>query len=135
MGEHPMKYQAAGVLGIALIVLATALGGVKTIGYSSECTDGVDNDGETDVDLLDNECFFYPFSDGAGESPGGGALFEGQSYASLFDYHVLYSDPADVEANICFGDALGMYQNVQGDQQKFDDYVLENNVSCQGQGP
>lgn len=130
-----MKYQAAGVLGIALIILATALGGVKTIGYSSECTDGIDNDGETDVDLIDNECFNYPYSDGSGESPHSGAVFEGSSYASLFDYHVLYSEPAALVNNICFADATLMYQNVEGDQSKFDEYVIQNDISCQGQGP
>lgn len=130
-----MKYKAAGVMGIALIILATALSGVETIAYSSECTDGVDNDGETDIDLTDNQCFFYPYTDGNGEGVYDGPMFSGASYASLFDYHIIYSEPADIEGNICFANALLAYENVQGDQEKFDNYVIENGINCQGQGP
>jgi len=131
-----MKYQAAGILSIALIILATALGGVKTIGYSTECTDGVDNDGETDVDLVDNECFMYPYSDGNGEGPPEGPMFEGASYASLFQYHLTFSAPEDIEPNICFADAIGMYGQVEGDQEKFNQYLMSNpEINCQGQGP
>ena len=132
-----MKYQAAGVLGIALIILATALSGVKTITYSTECTDGVNNDGseDPDIDIMDVQCFEYPYSDGNGESIFDGQMFAGKSYASLFDYHITYSDPPAIEQNICFGDALNMYDNVPGDKDKFDAYVELNDINCQGQGP
>ena len=87
------KKMASGFL-VALFIAFAFTGSVKAqpIGIHEECQDGIDNDGEGDIDENDFHCMEYPFADGAGESPTtmgeSGKAFSSDSYEmTLFEYH------------------------------------------------
>ena len=91
-------YRASVLIALFLgIIAASFTGDMSPIGYSSECTDGIDNDGDNlshsifrgGIDASDGSCFDYPFSDGNGETdtPMSDRYNSLQSYPSLFAFH------------------------------------------------
>lgn len=136
MGGNPLKTNQAalGLLFIGLI-LATALTGTAPIGYHEECINGADDDADTAVDGLDQECFNYPFADGNGESNTVVAdRYNGNAYASLFEYHLAYGgDVQQTTDGICFALATGMYG--PDDTEAAGMWIDENQIDCGGAGP
>ena len=122
---------------ILAVIMGNALAGIGVIGYHAECIDAIDNDGDGQTDGMDIQCTNYPYSDGNGESetPMEQRSTSSDSYASLFEYHETYMDPlSDHQVDsICF------YSQTQGydstDQQKADEWTIENAVNCQMSGP
>ena len=88
-------YRASVLIALFLgIIAASFTGDMSDIGYSSECTDGIDNDGDASsitggIDVNDPSCFEYPFSDGNGETDTSmsNRYTSSQSYPSLFAFH------------------------------------------------
>jgi len=85
--------------------LAASFTGTSESGIHSECTDGLDNDLsanspfvygspqvitiEQGTDGQDQNCLFYPYADGNGESstPSNEQYLRAGEYPSLFEYH------------------------------------------------
>lgn len=114
-----------------MAILAGALTGkgVVTIGIHADCQDGLDNDGDQDVDFGDNECYQYPYSDGAGESPTPmSERYQSNNYVSLFDWHLENAPPGLEPDVVCVALAFGYYNDV--DAQKASQWVDENGVDC-----
>jgi hypothetical protein len=64
------KNQGFGLTALFLIVVAYAFtGAAAPVGIHAECTDGIDNDTDAAIDVMDQDCIDYPFADGNGESP------------------------------------------------------------------
>ena len=88
-------YRASVLMALFLgIIAASFTGDLSEIGYSSECTDGLDNDGDQNaidggIDSTDFSCFEYPYSDGNGDTntPSNERYTSNRDYPSLFDYH------------------------------------------------
>lgn len=103
------------ILALVLLLLATAFTGINTpLGYSSECTDGLDNDGDLNaidggIDVEDDSCFYYPYNDGNGESdtPINERYNSIRDYPSLFEYHRDYGGFVFV----CDAYAQGLYDS------------------------
>lgn len=114
-----------------LAILAGALTGkgLVTIGINAECEDGLDNDGDQDIDIADQQCFEYPYADGNGESDTPvNERYTGSNYVSLFDWH-LANAPAGSEASIiCTALGFGYYN--ADDVQSASDWVDANGVDC-----
>lgn len=98
--------------------MAASFTGTDTSGYHSQCTDGIDNDSsanspfvygspqvieiEQGIDGTDQNCLFYPYADGNGESntPSNEQyLRAGGDYPSLFEYHKDYGG----QWSVCHG--------------------------------
>ena len=136
MGGNPLKAnQAAFALLIVGLVLATALTGIKPIGYHEECVNGLDDDTDTWIDGFDASCYYYPFEDGNGESD---TLpedrYTGSNYASLFEYHRDYTgaDPAITADAICQAIDENLYS--QSDFESAIQWIAENGFTCES-GP
>lgn len=93
-------YRASVLIALFLgIIAASFAGDLSEIGYSAQCTDGLDNDGDINaidggIDSQDLSCFEYPFSDGNGETdtPLNERYSSARDYPSLFHYHRDYGD-------------------------------------------
>lgn len=86
-------------------ILASAFTGIDESGIHAECADRVDNDGNapeifiyghpgtisslSGIDAQDQNCLFYPYADGNGESdtPSSQQYQRSGEYPSLFEYH------------------------------------------------
>lgn len=86
--------KTAGGFILALMIAVAFTGAVSPdpIGIKSDCIDGVDNDSDGNLDEMDDQCWEYPFADGAGEyqttSGSNGKMFSSDSYEmSVFDWH------------------------------------------------
>jgi hypothetical protein len=130
------KYQSGAIIAVFLLLIASAFAGSgpRFVGIHEECIDGIDNEGDGDIDVYDNECYFYPFEDGNGEedTPVNQRYTENR-YVSLFDYHLQYAPPGSEEATVCFALSVQLYD--ESDEQKAQNWVDENQVNCDGQGP
>ena len=129
-------YQSGAIVAIFLLLIASAFSGSgqTVIGIHEECKDGIDNDGDSDIDIGDNECFFYPYEDGNAEDPTPvNERYTANNYVSLFDYHLENSPPGVDESTICFALATNAYN--ESDEAKANAWVNENEVDCAGQGP
>ena len=126
------KYQSAGILALFLVLIAGAFTGSlpETYGYSTECTDDMDNDLDGFIDVADESCFQYPFEDGNGETDTPlNERYTGENYLSLFEYHLNYaSSPSEAEAAICSALGFGYYNSE--DAQTASSWVDSNNVDC-----
>jgi hypothetical protein len=60
--------KTAGGFILALLVAVAFTGSPQTVvGIHAECEDAIDNDGDTDIDAFDDQCWEYPFADGGAE--------------------------------------------------------------------
>jgi len=60
--------KTAGGFILALLVAVAFTGTAQeVVGIHAECEDGIDNDGDTDIDAFDDQCWQYPFADGGAE--------------------------------------------------------------------
>lgn len=117
-------YQSMALVGLFLALLAGSFAGtVKTITYDTECIDGIDNDGDLasitgGIDVDDNACFFYPYSDGNGEldTPNQERYNSLRDYPSLFEYHRDYGG----FVHVCDAYALGLYNQTPEDKAEAD---------------
>lgn len=97
-------YRASVLVALFLGIIASSFAGdLSEIGYSQECTDGIDNDGDQNaidggIDATDPSCFEYPFSDGNGETttPLIERYTSNRDYPSYFHYHRDFGGPAIV---------------------------------------
>jgi len=88
-------YRAGAILALFLILIAASFSGkVEALAISSECTDGLDNDGDLNsidggIDVEDDACLSYPYNDGNGEevTPINERYNSIREYPSLFEYH------------------------------------------------
>jgi hypothetical protein len=94
--------QGSGLAMIAVVIFAFGFVGTLPVGIHEECTDGIDNDGDTPggqdpayySDAYDSNCFDYPFADGNGETltPTAdqfnsiGAAYNTGAHATAFDW-------------------------------------------------
>ena len=127
----------------ALLAVAFTGGEREGIGFSKECIEGIDNDGDGQNDAQDVDCRSYPYADGLGETfTPIGADYQGDYYSvSMFDYLLDY-DPAWNPSDFCqpyevSGDpgsimqsflALETYSN--GKDTAADDYLYWYNQNC-----
>lgn len=132
------------IIAIFMFMLAFALTG-KTIipeapvGIHAQCEDGIDNDGDTNIDIQDDDCYYYPFADGGGEylttTGAGGKAWSSSSYSiSLWQYH--YDQGYNTQSGWCNDYSLYIpsYQNVETDSGGKDtsaqDYTEWKNTFC-----
>lgn len=88
-------YRASVLIALFLGIIASSFAGdLSEIGYSQECIDSIDNDGDQfaidgGIDSGDLSCFEYPFSDGNGETdtPLNERYTSNRDYPSYFHYH------------------------------------------------
>lgn len=124
-------YRASVLIALFLgIIAASFTGDLSEIGYSYECTDGLDNDGDLNaidggIDSGDLSCFEYPFSDGNGETntPLNERYTSNRDYPSLFHYHRDYGS---------FSTVCDAYGNGYYDQ--FPEQKIEANSWLDAQG-
>ena len=117
-------YQSMALVGLFLVLLAGSFAGsVKPITYDAECIDGIDNDGDSSlitggIDVDDDACFFYPYSDGNGEieTPNQERYNSLRDYPSLFEYHRDYG----IFGNVCDAYGLGLYDSTPEDKAEAD---------------
>ena len=124
------------IVTIMLLLVATAFTGtsLKTIEIHSDCKDGLDNDGDQQIDIEDDPCFSYPYADGNGEEETPlNERYTSSSYVSLFDYHIQNAPVGAEEPMICFALQTGMYG--ESDVEKAIEWTIQNDVDCSGQGP
>lgn len=131
-------YQSFAIVSLFLVIIAASFGGspAADITIHAECEDGIDNDGDFNVDIGDQDCFEYPYSDGNGEfnTPGYERYTSSKAYPSLFEYHLANSTPGpQQEAVVCSGLGFGVYNSE--DAQAASDWVNSNNVNCQNYLP
>lgn len=133
--------KTAGGFILALFV-AVAFTGVATpspIGIKSDCIDGIDNDGDGDFDEMDDQCWEYPFDDGAGEyqttSGANGKMFSSDSYEmSVFDWHNQVAPHYFNMGGIaCFGQE-SIYQQIEsesnGEDPSYSQYTAWRGLNC-----
>lgn len=100
---NSMKYQAGATVGLFLFILASAFTGPAVVGYSAQCINQFDDDGDSFIDIDDPECSIYPFEDGNGETLTDHLdRYNSDERYSLFDYHVKYLEPQFLTQSICF---------------------------------
>ena len=88
-------YRASVLIALFLgIIAASFAGDLSEIGYSQECIDSIDNDGDQNaidggIDSGDLSCFEYPFDDGNGETdtPLDERYTSNRDYPSYWGYH------------------------------------------------
>jgi len=79
------------ILALFVAVAFTGVASPSPIGINSDCMDGIDQDGDGTIDEMDDQCWEYPFADGAGEyqttfGPTG-KMFSSDSYEmSVWDW-------------------------------------------------
>lgn len=134
-----MKRNSALAVGLVLaLVLGNALAGITPVGYHADCIDSIDNDGDSMVDGLDNDCEVYPYADGNGEEPTPlGERYQDSNYKSLFEYHrdfmpTMSQEQTDV---VCFYIALQPGGYEEPDLQNAIEWTSENQINCQIGGP
>lgn len=60
--------KTAGGFILALLVAVAFTGSAQeVVGIHAECEDAIDNDGDSDIDAFDDQCWQYPFADGGAE--------------------------------------------------------------------
>ena len=92
----------------------------------------LDDDADGGVDGDDGQCFEYPYADGNGESITEPIdRYTGSKYASLFEYHITHT--GDPLGAVCFAGQTGMYDET--DTNRATQWLADNELSCQGQGP
>lgn len=115
------------------IVAGSFAGNNEPLAIHEECLNGLDDDGSqgsildfgpSGADVEDIDCFYYPMSDGNGETETDpGDRFQSfREYPSLFRYHEQYGGPNAV----CAGYAQGLYieQNQMGEADQFLDATM-----------
>lgn len=128
------------ILALMVAVAFTGAGTPAPIGIKSDCMDGIDNDGDGDIDDTDDQCWEYPFADGGGESQTtsgvGGKMFSSGSYEmSVFDWH---NDVAPQNFNLggiaCFGSNEALYQQIEsnsnGEDPSYSQYTAWRALNC-----
>ena len=88
-------YRAGAILALFLVLIAASFSGkVEALAISSECIDGLDNDGDLNsidggIDVEDAACFEYPYNDGNGEevTPLNERYTSIREDPSWFEYH------------------------------------------------
>lgn len=134
-----MKKNSAIAVGVILAVLfGNALAGITPTGYHADCIDAEDNEGDSFIDGLDNDCQEYPYADGNGEEPTPlEQRNQDSNYKSLFEYHrdfipMMSQEQIDVVcAYIQF--QPGGYE--EPDLQNAIDWTTENQINCEVAGP
>lgn len=134
-----MKRNSAFAVGVILaVLLGNALAGITPTGYHADCIDSIDNDGDSMVDGLDNDCEVYPYADGNGENFTPEAQrYDDSNYKSLFEYHRDYIPMMSQEQT----DVVCAYIQIQPggyeepDLQNAIDWTTENEINCQAAGP
>ena len=114
-------------------IIASAFGGSVSSGVTihQECEDGIDNNGNFDIDIGDLGCFEYPYSDGNGEdeTPIEDRYKSNTPYPSLLNYHIDNTTPGpEEEAVICSALAFGLYD--PEDSQSASEYIAANGYDC-----
>lgn len=124
-------YRAGAILALFLVLIAASFSGkVQPLDISSECTDGLDNDGDLNaidggIDVDDAACFSYPYNDGNGEqvTPINERYTSIREYPSLFEYHRDYG----TWGNVCFGYGNGYYDEFPEQKAEADSWLDANN--------
>lgn len=125
-------YRAGAILALFLVLIAASFSGkVEALAISSECTDGLDNDGDSGsmygggIDVDDAACFSYPFNDGNGEevTPINERYTSIREYPSLFEYHRDYG----TWQSVCNGYGGGYYDQFPEQKAEADSWLDANN--------
>lgn len=128
---------AVGVLLLGML-LGNAITGALVIGYHPDCIDGIDNNEDSFIDGMDNQCNEYPYADGNGEdfTPMEDRMTE-DSYVSLFEYHrdyMQFMSQGQIDT-ICFNIQVQPGGYEEPDTQNAIEWTIENNVNCESGGP
>lgn len=126
-------YQSFAIVSLFLVIIAAAFGGSPAADMSihQECEDGIDNNGNFDIDIGDIGCFEYPYADGNGEDPTpmNERYTRNVPYPSLFDYHIENTTPGpQEEAVVCSALGFGLYNSE--DSQSASEFVATNGIDC-----
>lgn len=94
-------------------LLAVAFTGDQSVGvgFSKECIDGIDNNGDSGIDVGDFNCINYPYADGGGEGGTSGQEYTSEKYAfSYFDWEYNYDPYPTADSTWCYDLAFIQYQ-------------------------
>ena len=123
--------RSMGIVFLFLAILAGAFAGSlpQYVGINPECEDGLDNDGDLDVDIGDQQCLEYPYADGNGESDTPmNQRYTSNNYVSLFDWHLQNAPPGAEGAIICTSLGFGYYN--ADDVQSASAWVDQTGTDC-----
>ena len=113
--------KTAGGFILALLVAVAFTGTAQeVVGIHAECEDMIDNDGDSDIDAYDDQCWEYPFADGGAEygttQYPTGKMWSSDSYSmTLHEWRVSQGDldPALFgHHNYCFGNYEQAYADL-----------------------
>lgn len=134
-----MKRNSALAVGVILAVLfGNALAGITPTGYHADCIDGIDNEGDSFTDGLDNDCQEYPYADGNGEDPTPmEERYQDSNYKSLFEYHrdfipMMSQEQVDV---VCAYIQIQPGGYEEPHLENAIDWTTENEINCEVAGP
>ena len=134
-----MKKNSAIAVGVILAVLfGNALSGITPTGYHADCIDAIDNEGDSFIDGLDNDCQVYPFADGNGENhTPPEERFAGDNYKSLFEYHRDFMPMMSQEQidTVCAYIQIQPGGYEEPDLQNAIEWANENQINCEVVGP
>ena len=119
-------------------IIASAFNGSVSSGVTihQDCQDGIDNNGDFNIDIGDIGCFEYPYSDGNGEDPTPieDRYTKNVEYPSLFDYHIQNTTPGgQEEAVVCTALGFGLYS--PEDEQSANEWAFNNGFDCSSYMP
>ena len=125
-------YRASVLIALFLGIIAASFGANdQTIGYSPECTDGIDNDGDLNaidggIDSSDSSCFLYPYSDGNGETD----TPESEQYTSIRDYPSLFGYHRDYGGfnAVCSAYGAGVYDQLPEQKAEADIWLNQQGL-------
>jgi hypothetical protein len=127
--------RSAAIVALFLIALAGSFVGTEptVIGYASWCEDGLDNDGDGDVDIQDLACIRYPYEDNPSTDESFRATYSTDPnvvYLSMFEWHLANAGTVD-EYNYAYCRAIqyGDYPTTE-DAQRAYDYAVQNQINC-----
>ncbi len=122
---------------IMALILGNALVGTSNIGYHPDCTDGIDNNGDSFIDGDDPNCVDYPWADGNGElETTTQPYFDTNSgYRFYSDYITTYMLDEDFRDSILCQMSLigGTYHDA--DNSRATEIIDEENINCNQGGP
>ena len=125
------------VIALFFAGLAVSFTGTPQVGYSSQCTDGLDNDNDGFTDIQDLACILYPYADNPSTNEEfRGFYSSGSSYLSLFEYHYDNAQTTD-QYNYAYCRAIEQdpqtgthHYPTDEDAQAAYDYAIQNLINC-----